>query len=313
MRIPAVSTLLGKGVLPETHELSLGMLGHARHRLREQGDGGLRPRHERRLALDDRIVGSYSDFCKGAVKIHVDIDPAEMDKVVKVDVGIVGDAKTVLGQLCPCSSEVTRRNGSSRSSRWRREYPLAYRKEGKVRAQHVIQELRSLAGDKAVFTTDVGQHQMWAAQFVGTEESRNWITSGGAGTMGYGFPAAIGAQLGRPGELVIAIVGDGGFQMTLSELATMRNLKLPVKMIVINNHYLGMVQAMAEHVLRRPLLGGRPRGKSRFRQAGRGVRRQGLSHNAARRRAAACSRPPSSTTAPASSTRRSRSTTTSSR
>ncbi len=242
MRIPAVSTLLGKGVLPESHELSLGMLGMHGTAYANKAMVACDLVMSIGSRWDDRIVGSYSDFCKGAVKIHVDIDPAEMDKVVKVDIGIVGDAKAVLSQLLPLVEAGDTEEWVRQVSRWRREYPLAYRKEGKVRAQHVIQELRALAGDGAVFTTDVGQHQMWAAQYVGSEESRNWITSGGAGTMGFGFPAAIGAQLGRPGALVVAIVGDGGFQMTLSELATMRNLKLPVKIVVINNHYLGMVR-----------------------------------------------------------------------
>jgi acetolactate synthase-1/2/3 large subunit len=242
MRMPAVSTLLGKGVLPESHELSLGMLGMHGTAYANKAMVACDLVMSVGSRWDDRIVGSYSEFCKGAVKIHVDIDPAEMDKVVKVDIGVVGDAKAVLGQLLPLIERGDTEDWVKQVERWRREYPLAYRKEGKVRAQHVIQELRALAGDKAVFTTDVGQHQMWAAQYVGSESARNWISSGGAGTMGFGFPAAVGAQLGRPGELVIAIVGDGGFQMTLSELATMRNLDLPIKIIVINNHYLGMVR-----------------------------------------------------------------------
>jgi len=242
MRMPAVSTLLGKGVLPESHELSLGMLGMHGTAYANKAMVACDLVMSVGSRWDDRIVGNYASFCKGAVKIHVDIDPAEMDKVVKVEVGIVGDVKAVLAQILPLLERGDTDDWIKQVARWRREYPLAYRKEGKVRAQHVIQELRALAGDKAIFTTDVGQHQMWAAQFVGTEEPRNWITSGGAGTMGFGFPAAIGAQLGRPGELVIAIVGDGGFQMTLSELATMRNLGLSVKVVVINNHYLGMVR-----------------------------------------------------------------------
>jgi acetolactate synthase-1/2/3 large subunit len=242
MRIPAVSTLLGKGVLPESHELSLGMLGMHGTAYANKAMAACDLVMSVGSRFDDRIVGSYSDFCRGAVKIHVDIDPAELDKVVKVDVGIVGDAKAVLGQLLPLLERGDTEDWVRQVSRWRREYPLRYRKEGKVRAQHVIEELRALAGAGAVFSTDVGQHQMWAAQYVLTENSRNWISSGGAGTMGFGFPAAIGAQLGRPGERVIAIVGDGGFQMTLSELATLRNLGLPLKIVVINNHYLGMVR-----------------------------------------------------------------------
>ena len=242
MRMPAVSTLLGKGVLPESHELSLGMLGMHGTAYANKATVACDLIMSVGSRWDDRIVGSYAEFCKDAVKIHIDIDPAELDKVVKVDIGIIGDAKTVLGQMLPLLERGDTEEWVRQVARWRREYPLAYRKEGKVRAQHVIEELRALAGDAAVFTTDVGQHQMWAAQFVGSEAPRNWISSGGAGTMGFGLPAAIGAQLGRPGERVVAIVGDGGFQMTLSELATMCNLKLPVKIIVINNHYLGMVR-----------------------------------------------------------------------
>ena len=286
MRIPAVSTLLGKGVLPESHELSLGMLGMHGTAYANKAMVACDLVMSIGSRWDDRIVGSYSDFCKGAVKIHVDIDPAEMDKVVKVDIGIVGDAKAVLSQLLPLVEAGDTEEWVRQVSRWRREYPLAYRKEGKVRAQHVIQELRALAGDRAVFTTDVGQHQMWAAQYVGSEESRNWITSGGAGTMGFGFPAAIGAQLGRPGELVdrdrrrrglpddpLGARDDAQSQAARQDHSHQQPL---------SRHG----EAMAEYVLRRALLGRRPRGQSRFREAGRGLRRQGISHHAARRREA---------------------------
>jgi acetolactate synthase-1/2/3 large subunit len=191
---------------------------------------------------DDRIVGRYDDFCQAAMKIHIDIDPAEIDKVVKVDVGIVGDAKTVLGQMIPLLEPGDTADWVKRVGRFRREYPLKYKKEGKLRAQFVLEELYRLCDGTAVVVTDVGQHQMWAAQYMLSDTGNNWISSGGAGTMGFGLPAAIGAQLGRPGDLVVAVVGDGGFQMTFAELATAGIAKLPIKIIVINNHYLGMVR-----------------------------------------------------------------------
>jgi len=191
---------------------------------------------------DDRIVGKLEEFCPHARKIHVDIDAAEINKVIQVDCAIVGDARRVIESLAAMSEPGNTKDWLGQIARWKKKHPLKYRKDGGLRAQAVIDQLYRLTGGEAVIVTDVGQHQMWAAQFYRVDHRHHWISSGGAGTMGFGFPAAIGAQMGRPDKLVAAVVGDGGFQMTMSELSTAMNEKLPLKIIIINNRYLGMVR-----------------------------------------------------------------------
>jgi len=242
MRIPVVNTLLGKGGFPETHPLSLGMLGMHGTAYANKAVADCDLIMSIGARWDARITLDASRFCTGAVKIHIDIDPAEIGKVIAVDCAIVGDARAAVAALDRAATPGDTADWISRVETYRAAHPLRYDRRGGLKTQAVIDELYRLTGGRAVGGTDVGQHQMWAAQFYRVDERFHWISSGGAGTMGFGFPASIGAQLARPGELVCAIVGDGGFQMTLAELATAVTQKVPVKVIVSNNRYLGMVR-----------------------------------------------------------------------
>jgi acetolactate synthase-1/2/3 large subunit len=241
--MPVVTTLLGKGAIDETHELSLGMLGmhgtaYANKAILEADlilNIGSR--------FDDRIIGDGKSFGEKATIIHVDIDAAEIGKMIRPDVAVCADAKVFLESLTGKAQHIAWRK---HLERYKRTLPLSYDTENGLTQQQVLDTLWQMTKGEAIVTTDVGQHQMWAVQFYKTKRANHWISSGGAGTMGFGMPSAIGAQFAHPDKQVIAIVGDGGFQMTQFELATAALHKLPIKIVVMNNHYLGMVRQWQE-------------------------------------------------------------------
>jgi len=246
LQAPVTTTLLGKGAIPETHELSLGMPGmhgtaYANKALVECDlvmSVGSR--------YDDRIIGKAPVFCKDAVRIHVDVDRSEFGRMIKCHHYCRGDAKVVLEELVGHVGELNTKEWLRRLNGYKKKYPLTYKKRGGLKMQQIMDELNAMTRGEAIIVTDVGQHQMWAAQFMKVQSPQMWLSSGGAGTMGYGFPAAIGAQFGAPDKEVWTLVGDGGFQMTMCELATAAINKLPVKVIVMNNSYLGMVRQWQE-------------------------------------------------------------------
>ncbi|HIG71515.1 MAG TPA: biosynthetic-type acetolactate synthase large subunit [Myxococcales bacterium] len=246
LRAPIVNTLLGKGATDETHPLHLGMLGMHGTAYANKAVVDCDLIMSIGARWDDRITGKLDEFCVDAVKIHVDIDPAENCKILTPDLFIEGDARLVVEDLLPLIEPGDTKEWLDQCAAWRKQFPLRYPKQGGLRTQHILDRLNAITQGHSVITTDVGQHQMWAAQFCLSTSNRHWITSGGAGTMGFGLPSAIGAQFGCPDKKVWTVCGDGGFQMTLPELATANIHNLPVKCLIINNNYLGMVRQWQE-------------------------------------------------------------------
>ena len=249
--VPVVTTLMGRGGMPDSHPLCLGMPGmHGNYTaITSMQKSDLLVAIGSRF--DDRVTGDVDSFAPGAKIIHVDIDPAEIGKVRDADVPIVGDARTVLVQLIERLQKS--RGGAEAPQRtawldqlrtWQEQHPLHYDQDpdGPIQQQYVIQELHKMTGGDATIVAGVGQHQMWASQFWGFERPKTWINSGGLGTMGYAVPAAVGAKAGMPDDTVIAIDGDGCFQMTFQELITASTEHIPVKIVVMNNFNLGMVR-----------------------------------------------------------------------
>ena len=243
---PVTNTLLGKGILSETHPRSLGMLGMHGTAYANKAVCECDLLINIGSRFDDRIIGDPDKFCSDAKIIHIDIDPSEMKKMITADVEIIGDAKAALNALLNEVEPVQHTEWNAHLDGYKKKYPLNFRKQGGLRMQQVIEEFWKQTKGEAIVTTDVGQHQMWAAQFYRNAKTHSWLSSGGAGTMGFGFPAAIGAAFACPERQVITFCGDGGFQMTLFELATAAIHKLPIKIVVLNNHYLGMVRQWQE-------------------------------------------------------------------
>jgi acetolactate synthase I/II/III large subunit len=253
-KIPVITSLLGKGGFPDEDNLSLRMAGmhgtkYANLALMDADliiAIGVR--------FDDRVTGKLSEFAKNADIIHADIDPAEIGKNVKTDIPIVGDAKTVLQDLKIRYKELIDKKGFPDRESWlktiqklKKDFPLKYDKSSKgIKPMYVIEKIHEITKGDAIICTEVGQHQMWTAQFYKFSQPRTFITSGGLGTMGYGLPASIGAKVGRPDKTVIDIAGDGSIQMVSQEFATAVFNKIPVKIMILNNGYLGMVRQWQE-------------------------------------------------------------------
>ena len=251
IKAPVTTTLMGLGAFPSTHPLSLGMPGmhgtvYANMAITESDlliSVGCR--------FDDRVTGRLDAFAPDAKIVHIDIDPTSISKNIKVDVPVVGDAKNILGQL---NEEIKKdklaniSGWTKKIKEWKKKHPLTYKRssKAKIKPQYVLEEIYKQTKGEAIIVTEVGQNQMWAAQFYQYDYPRHFLSSGGLGTMGYGFPAAIGAKVAAPKKQVLDIAGDGSIQMNIQELATVATYNIGVKVVILNNNYLGMVRQWQE-------------------------------------------------------------------
>ncbi len=246
-KVPVITTIMGKGAIPTSHPLFIGNIGmhgsYASNRAVNECDVlfsiGTR--------FNDRVTGKISKFAPNAKIIHIDIDSASISRNIVVNIPIVADAKDAINELLPLAQELDTKEWVQEIKSWDKEHPVTAPSsvEGCIAPQSIFENLNKVFTD-GIFVTDVGQHQMWTTQFLEMNKDKQLITSGGLGTMGFGFPAAIGAQLGNPDKKVICIAGDGGVQMTIQELATAVQLELPITLVIINNGFLGMVRQMQQ-------------------------------------------------------------------
>lgn len=244
---PVTLTLMGLGAFPGNHPLFLGMLGMHGTAYANYATMNADLIIAVGARFDDRVTGKLATFAKNARIIHIDVDPSSISKNVPVDIPIVGDAKNVLGQIL---EEIKKTPDTAEWLKtveaWRKKHPLTYQYKGKINPQYVIEQIGEVTKGEAIITTEVGQHQMWAAQWYKVLHPRSFISSGGLGTMGFGFPAAMGAKMGCPEKTVFDIAGDGSIQMNIQELATCVCNKIPVKVAILNNGWLGMVRQWQE-------------------------------------------------------------------
>ena len=245
--IPVTTTLMALGAMPEEDPLSLQMLGMHGTQYANYAVTNCDLLISVGARFDDRITGNVDGFAPDAKVVHLDIDPSSIGKNVRADIPVVGDAKEILTEMFKQVEEVERKPWIDRIQQWKSEYPLTYEKEeGVVKPQYVVEQICEATDGNAVVATDVGQCQMWAAQYYRYSKPRNFLTSGGLGTMGFGLPAAIGAQFARPDDAVFAIAGDGSLQMNIQEFSTAVAKGVPVKVALLNNGYLGMVRQWQE-------------------------------------------------------------------